>query len=319
MPKSRSKVANKEYLLKVPVFTSERIEIKNSLYGFTYNDAIEQIKYKIEEHNKRNVKVTSSRKNKTIKREIGDVVIHEARLDTIPYLLLQVSAYNTNLEGCIVSNEKTVDITNDDKIGSNNNFILLYPQFVGIENQSMFWIILVYDDPKKDSYDNISTAKIVLSEILNCKIRCIKLPILLDKIKTEKILPKITMNLSAINFDNEGEIKFKNYLTHFKIFRKEEYEYDKMPFDEIESLLKSSFDGFKQRVVKMLFNNQEYKITQEFKGDTQNLINDMVEQSFNLSTKIIEEDLDKIYNIEFVTNRLIKDLGSYLKNGNDKV
>ena len=69
----------------------------------------------------------------------------------------------------------------------------------------------------------------------------------------------------------------------------------------------------------MLFNNQEYKITQEFKGDTQNLINDMVEQSFNLSTKIIEEDLDKIYNIEFVTNRLIKDLGSYLKNGNDKV
>lgn len=195
---------------------------------------------------------------------------------------------------------------------------MLYPMIIGKEKQSIYWIILVYDDPKKDSYDIISTAKLVLTKILNQPIKSIKLPAALKEIKESKILPDITMQLNSISYDeNNADPKFQKYLTASKIIKKEEYDFSKMPFNELENLISSNFSGFKQRIIKLFVSKKEYKITQELKQDAQYGVNDLVEQIFNMSSIIYEDELKDLYDFDFVVKKLQIVLEQYLKNGDD--
>lgn len=313
------KLQKKEYIIKVPVFTSDRIERTDEIFnGITYADFINITKVKIENYNKNANSVSSDRRNKTIKREIGNIQVFENSFNDIPYLLLKISAFNTNLEGCLVTPNETHQLENNDKVGSENNFIMLYPKIIGTETQSIFWIILVYDDPKKDSFDILSTAKLVLTKILKQPIKCVKLPTVLKEIKEEKILPQIKMQLNAISFDESTvNPKFEKYRTSSKLSRKEEYDFSNMPFEEIEELIRSPFHDFKQRIIKLIVSKKEYKITQEHKNDAQHGINDLVEQMFNMSTIIYEDELNNLYDNDFVILKLKTVLEQYLKNGDE--
>jgi hypothetical protein len=228
------KIQKKEYIIKIPVFTSERIESTDNIFnGITYKEFIDTAKSKIERHNQNEGSVTSDKRNKIIKREIGKIQIIEDSFYTTPYLLLKIAAYNTNLEGCLITPDETHQLEINDKIGSENNFIMLYPQIIGTENQSIFWIVLIYDDPKKDSYDVVSTAKLVLSKVLNQPIKSIKLPAVLKEIKENKILPQIKMQLNAVSFDESTvSPQFEKYRTSSKLSRKEEYDFANMPFND---------------------------------------------------------------------------------------
>lgn len=311
----------KEYTIKVPVFTSERIKRNKDVFTTTYQQIVDGAKHKITEHNNYNANnriITSDRRNKTIRKIIGNIVIHEKFFGDIPYLLLQISAYNTNWEGCLITSNETLQIENNDKIGSDNNFVMLYPHVLGIENQTIFWIILVYDDPKKDSFDNISTAKLVLTKILKQPVKCVKLSTILEELREGNILPQIKMNLNAINFDeNNAGAKFEKYCTKSKLLRREEYEFDNMPFEDIEELIKSPFKKYKQRILKLIVKNKEYRITQDSTKDLQEGIDELAEQFFNISASVKEEDLKKIYYLDFVVSKLQYVLESYLVNGND--
>lgn len=310
--------ASKKYIIKVPVFTSERHEIEGGMFPITYEEIVNDAKKLINKHNENNFVVTSDKRNKTIIRVIDKVIFHEYNFGEIPYLLLQISAYNTNWEGCLITSENTLQIENNDKIGSDNNFILLYPQIIGIENQSIFWIILVYDDPKKESLDNIGTAKLVLTKILNKPVKNVKLHTVLKELKDGQILPQIKMNLNSIKFDeNNVSAKLEKYCTSSKFIRKEEYEFNNMPFQEIEDLIKSPFIEYTQRIIKLIVRKKEYKLTQQLKEDAQNSFNELVEEIFNMSTPVQEEELKDIYQIDFVRSKLQEILELYLKNGND--
>lgn len=308
----------KDYCIKVPVFTSERIERDNWVFSMNYQELIDHSKRLITEHNKNDKIISSDKRNKTIKKEIGNIEIHERAFGQIPYLLLKISAYNTNWEGCLITSKETVQIDNKDKIGSDNNYVMLYPQIIGSENQSIFWIILVYDDPKKDSFDNISTAKLVLTKILNQPVKSVKLPAVLRELKEQKILPQIKMNLNAISFD-EGNIapKYEQYCTSAKTLKREEYDFNNMPFDKIEELIRSPLQDYTQRIIKLIVRKKEYKITQDLKKEIQAGQDELVEQIFNMTTNVKEEELDDIYNIEFVISKLQNVLETYLKNGDE--
>lgn len=313
MPKEKS-----ELIIKVPVFLSDRLERENDIFnGITYREFIDNAKLKIEKYNNTNISVSTDRRNKTIKKEIGKIDVFENQFNDIPFLLLKISAFNTNLEGCVITENETHQLENNDKIGSENNFIMLYPKIVGEDKQTIYWIILVYDDPKKDSYEIISTAKLVLTKILNQPIKSVKLPSVLEELKKNKILPNIKMQLNSINFnENILEPKYEQYKTSSRIIRKEEYDLSNMPFNEIEDLIKSPFD-FKQRIIKLIVRKKEYKITQDHKNDAQHGFNDLVEQIFNMSTTISLDEIQKLYENEFVIEKLKSVLEHYLTNGDE--
>lgn len=317
--KETKKETKKEYIIKVPVFTSERINRESGLFPITYQQVIEGAIPLINAHNISTDVVSFDRRNKTIRKIIGNIKCEKRELGNIPYLLLKISAYNTNWEGCLItSQEETVQIENNDKIGSDNNFVMLYPQVIGIENQTIFWVILVYDDPKKDSLDNISTAKLVLTKILNQPVKSVKLPTVLEEIKESGLLPQIKMNLSSIKFDEDNAgAKYEQYCISAKSFKKEEYEYNNMPINQIEELIKSPLDDWSHRMIKLILRKKEYKITQDIKDNAQNAINELVEQFFNHEIKVNEEELNDIYNVEFVVSKLQYVLELYLKNGMD--
>ncbi len=194
---------------------------------------------------------------------------------------------------------------------------MLYPKIIGEDKQTIYWIILVYDDPKKDSHEIISTAKLVLTKILNQPIKSVKLPSVLEELKRDKILPQIKMQLNSISFnENILEPKYEQYKTSSRIIRKEEYDLNNMPLNEIEDLIKSPFD-FKQRIIKLIVRKKEYKITQDQKNEAQHGFNDLVEQIFNMSTTIKLEEIQKLYDNEFVIEKLKLVLEHYLTNGDE--
>ena len=224
-----------ELIIKVPVFLSDRLEREKDIFnGITYKEFIDNAKSKIEQYNTTDISVSSDRRNKTMKKEIGKIDVFENQFNDIPFLLLKISAFNTNLEGCVITENETHQLENNDKIGSENNYIMLYPKIIGEDKQTIYWIILVYDDPKKDSHEIISTAKLVLTKILNQPIKSIKLPSVLEELRRDKILPQIKMQLNSISFnENILEPKYEQYKTSSRIIRKEEYDLNNMPLNEI--------------------------------------------------------------------------------------
>ncbi len=88
MPKEKS-----ELIIKVPVFLSDRLEREKDIFnGITYKEFIDNAKSKIEQYNTTDISVSSDRRNKTIKKEIGKIDIFENQFNDIPFLLLKISA-----------------------------------------------------------------------------------------------------------------------------------------------------------------------------------------------------------------------------------
>ncbi|MCG9899095.1 MAG: hypothetical protein MH132_03760 [Hydrotalea sp.] len=317
---AKIKTANNEirkFDIHIPVFISERKEISGDMFEFNYNTLLETAEQKIKTHNKSQISITTNKRSKTIKRIIENIILTKGKFGKIPYLLLQVSAYNSNIEGQIIKQNDILEIEQTDKIGSNKNFILLYPQITVLkEKKYCNWIILVYDDPNKNSDDNIANAKIVMNSILDTPIKNIKLKKFIEELKQADLRPVIDLTLTSINF-NEDEIddEFLAFKINSKSISKKEFVFANMPIQNIENLINERFEQkFIHKVLKFKIGKREYKINQnleKFKQDH----NSTVETHFNFAQEIDEAQIKNLYEPKFMTGLMEKVLTEYLLNG----
>ena len=127
----------KSYNIKVPVFTTTMKDDTEGLFGkITYSDMLETIKSKI---NAFKSEISYENRNKTKKKVISKISFIEQVLGEIPCLLLQISAFNTNIyDGYFEAIEK-IQIQRENKLGSENNFILLYPVIKGYDSRKLYF------------------------------------------------------------------------------------------------------------------------------------------------------------------------------------
>ena len=95
----------KSYNIKVPVYTTTMLDQTIGLFeNVSYNDMILMIKNKL---SKFSTPISSSNRNKTKQTVINSITYNDIAIDNTPALLLQISAFNTNMyDGYFEANEK---------------------------------------------------------------------------------------------------------------------------------------------------------------------------------------------------------------------
>lgn len=315
---SKSEPKTKVYTIKIPVYTSELIEKGNDLFGGVTNEHM--IKYaqkKIDDYNNQEIKITSDKRNKTRKKEIDKIIYSSHKLGNVSVILLKISAYSTNLLDGYVFTDKRIEFNPKDKIGSDNNYVMLYPHIYGIDpnNYKFHWLIFVYEDPHKENADIIGTVKLVLNKVLNISTKNIKLPDVLDELRKIKTIPELQVKLSSVNFENNGvDIKYQDYLYNTKFRKIEENFFKNMPFENTQELINDNNFGldYDKKEVKIIYGKKEFKITNEQRQEAKDGFNQFIEEIYNEQSAITEAELESIFNVDFIISKLAPVLENYL-------
>jgi hypothetical protein len=309
----------KSFLIKVPVYSSELILKGKDLFGgVTYGDMINFAKRKISEYKIQESKVSRNKRNKLQKKEIDKVECIDCVIGERPCALLKISAYNTNLFDGYVETDQKIKLKQNHKLGSDNFFVLLVPNILGIDsnNYKHQWVILVYEDPHKETQEIIGTAKLVLNKILEISTSNIKLPEILEDLKRIKTVPELSLNFTSVSTDeNEVDAKYRSYLVGSKFRKQKEDKFENMPYEKTEEVIKDfSYETeYQKRIVKILIGKKEYRITREQKQEAADKLNDAVEEIFNESIGITETELnERIYDTDFIIEKLTPVLQNYL-------
>jgi hypothetical protein len=307
----------KTYKIKVPVYSSELLGNEKGLFGgHSYEDMINYLDKKLTKYTETKPKLSRKKRNKVKEIEIQNIEKIEGFIGEIPIRLFQISAYNTNLIDGYVETKEKITLTKNDKLGSDTNFMLLYPRIIGL-NESEYqyqWKILLYEDPTKENRELVSICKIVLEKVFEIKICNIKLDRVLKLLKDKKVISELTMQFnSQSNDDNEVETKLREYLVKSNLKKIRFENFKNVPFKEVEKIIsdKDYESEYQKRTIKFSFNKKEIKLTNEFQ-EAKETIKDTVEEIFNSEIIVNESEIDSLFHTEFILEKLSPIIQEYL-------
>ncbi len=298
-----------KHKIKVPIFSSEIKELNESglFESPDYNSLITYIKSKVDSFKEKKTVITQSRSNKVKEMQISNIEYIDSTFENIPILLLKITAYNTNLLDGFVETEEKRELKSTDKIGSDRNYVLVFPSIYG-SNSNKFtyqFKFFVYDDPTKDSYEIISICKLVSRKILDISIRNLKLATILKELKDDAVLENVEIQLSSQTEETDDpEIKLKQYLVKSKVFKTTKNSYKDIPTEEFENLINRSDGNFIKRTFKVFKNKREYKITQEKHKNDLEKLNSTIEEIFNSQYDLNQNDMENLFNEDFILKNL---------------
>jgi hypothetical protein len=311
----------KTYLVKVPVYTSELMDKTNpNCGGLNYEEMIQFIVDKISAYNNLSDKVSTKKRNKTPIKQIDRIVVTTHKISNQSCVLLKISASNTNHRDGYVEIQGKQKLTKNSKIGSDNIFVLVVPNIIGVDsaNYKYQWIFMIYEDPNKENADIVSTVKLMTNKVLGISIANIKLPDMLEELNRIGYIPQMTLNLSSVsNDDNDVDVKLRQYLVKGKLTVLKENKFEKVPIETINELVndKNFFLEFNRRVIKFFVGKKEYKLTQSKPviDEAQGVLQETVEEIFNEQFEVTENELNEtIYTNDFILAKLEPILNKYL-------
>lgn len=212
-----------------------------------------------------------------------------------------------------------IEIKEDYKLGSDNIFVLLYPNLIGNDpdNYRYQWLIFVYEDPSKENEDIVNTAKLVAKKVLGLSLANIKLKDVLSDLKmSKKVLPELQVSLSAMsNKLNLVDPKYESFQVSGKSQKVKVDVFKEIPIDCSSDLIEDclSDKDYDCRSVKMIVGKREYKIVSKgMLKDAKNVLSRATEEIFNTSINVSQSDMSKIFEEDFIITKLTPVLHSYL-------
>lgn len=312
----------KTYDIKVPVYTTEMIEKPIDIFGGVSIDHMTQfIDRKIKDFSNAKTPLSFENRNKTKKTVINKIIVHKNIIDE-DAILLQVSAYSTNLYDGYLETEEKIRFQKNHKIGSDTNFVMIYPVIKGIDSTKYthHFLVLVYEDPTKSDDEILKVIRQLLNKILYIPIANIKLPTILEELRKTKIIPELQIKYSAVDYnENDVDIDYKEYLVSGKFSKNKFHKFKDMPIDKIEEIIsKPNEDDYQKKEAKLIVGKNEYKITREMINEAEDEYKQTAEKVFNMRTTITQDEMDTdIHEIGFIFSKLKPILENYLGNGND--
>lgn len=313
----------KSYIIKVPVYTTDMIEnVQDMFGGITYENMLSFLKGKITAFKENNNPIQFENRNKTERTVINGINFTEHQTGETSAILMQISAYSTNLYDGYFEAEEKINFKKDYKIGSDTNFVMIYPVIKGLDrsNYMHYFIILIYEDPTKKNDEISKIAKQVLNKILETPIANIKLPTILEELKAIRTIPELQIKYSAIyNEENDIDVKYREYLVSGKFKKQKEDHFKNMPVDKIEELLNEpNNENYQKRETIFKVGKKEYKISKELINEASEALKETSEKVFNASTSISEEELsEKIHDKEFIVSKLFPILDNFLSTNDE--
>lgn len=312
----KKKEQQKTYIKKMPVYTTSIIEEETGLFGaMNYSDLVEILKNAI---NTFPFPIEHKSNNKAMVIVIDGITPIEVKIGEVPALLLKISSYKTNLmDGYFESSEK-IHFQKNNKIGSDGNYVLFYPMIKGLQKDKYqcYFLMVVYEDPTKESGEVSRLAKIVTNKVLKQPIQNIKIPMIMNELKNIGIIPELSLVFYTINNeDNSVDVKYREYLRECKLKMEKLQNFKDMPFDTMQDLLSdtNNAENYRKRETFIHFEKKEYRIKREIINDAEATIKETAEKIFNASSVITQDELDnKIHQTDFIVEKMTAVIGNYL-------
>ncbi|MCT4599980.1 MAG: hypothetical protein N4A32_03690 [Marinifilaceae bacterium] len=299
-----------DIIIKVPVYSSTPIENSDkNLFGeIDFHKMENSIVELINNYTKDSVRKfrNGTRQETVIKSITYSLMKREDR----NWILLKISAYETNyVDGYVVTKSKH-DLEPDDKIGKDSYFILLVPNIIGYENKKSQWVFFIYDDPNKESKEIIRISKLVITKVLKQTIFNIKLEAILSNISKLKKIPELNITFNSLSHDGKVDEKYKKYLSCSNLKKHKEVKFSQFPSNMVEDIIfnhKYEKD-YQKREVKLKLGEREYRIIRE---EAQKKIKNTIEEVYNCQIKITKKEFTckvknkpKIYDSSFILEKL---------------
>lgn len=309
-----------EYEIKIPVYVTEQLSKKDEdLFGYTYQNLLTHVKRKIDSFNESSATIVTNKRNKPRKKEIHSILYKEANIGEAPVLLIQMDAFTTNNYDLYIEREKRVPIDREDKIGSGNHWMLMYPRIVGLNPNEYicFWYIFVYADPTKDFEDVTNSAKLFIKKVMGIRLRNVKSAEMMKELSQSPSVQELQVRyISLTNDENDIDIKFQAYKTRGLLKQEKEDCFENMPFATVVELINETnyLQRFQQKIIKVFNGKKEYRIEKKNIDESGKLLEDYIEESFNMSSIVTEAELDEtiLYSEDFMLSKFKPVVENYI-------
>ncbi|MEI6091955.1 MAG: hypothetical protein WCR42_15995 [bacterium] len=321
----------KEYKIKVPVFLTEK-----NKGNFSYESVISRIETELKHYNSSEQipRIAFKRQNKTQQKVISSINSHKFILGDddlkVPALFLQVTTYNTNLLDGYTEQDGTIKVfDNKTKLGSEKNFMIMFPNLNGYPpNYEANWLVFVYIDTNKMDSEMINTAKLVVNSVLHLNNIQITREDILSKIKKIKV-PILKIRYTGVDINDEVDERFINFLVESKTRKDKSETFKNVPFELANQIIDAEYpiDEYQNREVKFIYGNSEYKLTKKLSeslpneynefdvlvNEARNIFNEAAEHTFTDSFALFEDELSKMYNKDYIIDKISPIITNYIK------
>lgn len=316
MKSERKQEKPKTYNIKMPVYTTSMMDQEEGMFErVSYPEMIQFLKSRLSQFTS---PISSDNRNKTKKTVISKIESTEVKIGDVPALLLQINAFNTNLYDGYFEGSEKIKITRDNKIGSDSNYVLFYPRIGGLteKNYTCYFLMLVYEDPTKDAGEVSRLAKIVASKILNVPVQNIKLPMILQELRSIGEIPELSVKYySLTESENNVDVKYASYLDRTKLKKEEFRNFKNMPFETMQELIAdTSEDGNYQKKETSIFHGKrEYKISKQLISEAGEELSETAEKIFNATSAITQKELEeKLHDQDFMVEKMSAVISNYI-------
>lgn len=238
----------------------------------------------------------------------------------VPCLQLCVRESKTGQENMYLqkAGEKNENpINQNDKVGSNQNYALLYPLIDLKAQPENKWLVIIYVTPGKDDIDMVNTFKNVVNKIFKFPFRYV-VP---ANINHQRIVPKLEVTLSTIE-----NVDFNQFIRHDLIINgssksTKKVEYHNIFADTAEEILNDNRDVnvHTTRKVRLFLDasNKTAYTTYTFSSEENGVINSVMTTKYSEFDDIEPDQMETLYDAHSMRGRFARVLTNYLSNGAD--
>lgn len=304
--------------IKYPTLITSELETHHLLRQQMVDDLVGVITAygKRSPENKELIKFRGKSKVKII--ENIDYILYN--IGQVPCIQLCVRESKTGQEDMYLQKAGEVvedQITQNDKLGSNQNYALLYPlidQRVQLVNR---WLVIIYVTPGKDDMDMVNTFKNVVNKIFKFPFKCI-VPLEINHLK---VVPKVEVTLSQVENVEFNQFILSDLIVKSSSKTTQKVEYLNISPDAAEEILKdnqgvNSHTTRKVRFFHDFFNKSAYT-TYTITSEEDGMINTLITTKYSDFDDIEREQLDTLYDAQIMRNRFARVITNYLSNGAD--
>ncbi len=303
------------HVIQVPLYSIPITEedADSSLFPMTYEQIVELIKERLDIFAPHELK-----NNKKEKRTLIETLSYrEKKIGRVPCILVRCAVADTNLGDTTIEDEDVINLSPTAKVKSANYYFLLYPKIDGPQRKRICSILmLVYDDPYHDSYNSCRIATTVVKKILKLKPINQKLDSVIHEIEQTQSIPQLQIMLSSYDAtDSDYAPKINLYRVKTSNFKKQVVNYESVPRQAALEVIEDDDCGdFSVKEISISLGKKQIKVRRDItKGlDAMKLTIDSV---FNSSTTVSDEDMSKLYDEDFIIEKIQPILSNYLSNG----
>lgn len=304
----------KKHTIKVPIYSIPLYEDDNNqLFVSTYDDIISYITNNLEKFspiglkNGKKERETLIEKIEFVNKVIGDT----------PSVFVRCSVADSNIGDTIIEDNDIITLSPNAKIKYANYCFLLYPKIDGLYNKKVCSIImLVYDDPYHDSNNACRIATSVIKKVLNLRPSNQKLDYIIKELEQTLVIPELQIKLSSLrdSDSNQNQI-LSQYRVKSTKFKQENSKYQGVPQKDVFDILTDDdCAGYDSKEIQITVGKKSYKVRKEIVEGIAD-VKLTIESVFNSSLEISDEEMKKLYDEDFIVEKLTSVLINFMSNG----